>query len=167
MGSLGRIDYQLSLGIHSLLGGHSESKWWKMLEFSGSQIGYPVIVLLQFLLFIGWWGILVQTLQVIAITLIMMTVKPVVARKRPESPTPKEVSHYYDNFSFPSGHATRAGVIVAVSILTTNFWLVFLLWGVFVSLSRVAVLHHYLGDVLAGFLAGLIFSLLTFNVLPN
>jgi len=167
MGNLSRIDHQLSLGIHSLLGKHSESKWWKILEFSGSQTGYPLIVLFQFLLLVRWRSILVQTMQIIGITLIMMTVKPVVARKRPESPTPKEVSHYYDNFSFPSGHATRAGVIVAVSILTTNFWLVLLLWGVFVSLSRVAVLHHYLGDVIAGFLAGLIFSLLTFNVIPN
>lgn len=167
MGNLGRIDYQLSLGIHSLLGKHRESKWWKILEFSGSQTGYPLIVLFQFLFLVGWRSILVQTMQVIVITLIMMTVKPVVARKRPDSPTPKEVSHYYDNFSFPSGHATRAGVIVAVSILTTNFWLVLLLWGVFVSLSRVAVLHHYLGDVIAGFLAGLIFSLLTFNIIPN
>ncbi len=159
MNRIGIWDERITQKVHSTFGNYTESRWWKALEFSGSQTGYAIVVIVQFLISVSPVQIVVQTVQIILITLVMMVVKPLVARERPPSPTPKEVAHYYDNFSFPSGHATRAGVIVAVSVLSGPLGSIFLFWGVFICVSRVAQLHHYMGDVLFGFLAGLVFSI--------
>jgi undecaprenyl-diphosphatase len=61
-----------------------------------------------------------------------------------------------DQHSFPSGHGSRAGVILVWSSLLLGRWR----WlapflALWIGWSRVALAIHYLGDVLVGFGLGI------------
>ncbi|MBM4423596.1 MAG: phosphatase PAP2 family protein [Chloroflexi bacterium] len=63
-----------------------------------------------------------------------------------------------DPHSFPSGHAARAALLAALAVfLGPPVWAALaLVWAPLVALSRVAMRVHYLSDVLAGALCGLV-----------
>lgn len=66
-----------------------------------------------------------------------------------------------DKYAFPSGHAARAGgVAVALSFAFPAWTVAWLLWAVLVALARVALSRHYLSDVFAGLILGMLISLL-------
>jgi undecaprenyl-diphosphatase len=65
-----------------------------------------------------------------------------------------------DKYAFPSGHAARAGAIaVAMSFAFPTWTAAWLLWAVLVALARVALSRHYLSDVIAGLVFGILVSL--------
>jgi undecaprenyl-diphosphatase len=65
-----------------------------------------------------------------------------------------------DKYAFPSGHAARAGAIaVAMSFAFPAWSAAWLLWAVLVALARVALSRHYLSDVIAGLVFGILVSL--------
>ncbi len=102
---------------------------------------------------LAWWG---GTIAVTAVLVFIL--KRIIARTRPEG----EWGGIYrrtDPYSFPSGHAVRAGLIVMLSFASfpgTPVPVVFCLWAVLMILSRVATGVHYFFDILAGFLLGLL-----------
>jgi len=88
------------------------------------------------------------------------TLKVTVRRKRPiynEKDMFATVS--VDNYSFPSGHSTRAAMVAGLFavFLTSEFWR-FLIgcWALCVSASRVILGRHHVSDVLCGFLIGIL-----------
>lgn len=65
-----------------------------------------------------------------------------------------------DKYAFPSGHAARAGAVaVAMSFAYPSWTIGWLLWAVLVALARVALSRHYLSDVVAGLVFGIMVSL--------
>jgi membrane-associated phospholipid phosphatase len=71
---------------------------------------------------------------------------------------PFEFVHRFQ--SFPSGHSTTAGALIAIGFLVFPRWrLGFLLFALFMAGSRVVVAAHYPSDVLAGLIFGYAFSL--------
>ena len=63
-----------------------------------------------------------------------------------------------DPHSFPSGHAARAFMLAAVAVaLGPGWWALAMgVWAILVSLARVAMGVHYLSDVVAGALLGVV-----------
>lgn len=65
-----------------------------------------------------------------------------------------------DNFSFPSGHATRAMLIAIFCLDAVNVsygmrsWVA--MWATFVCLSRIFLGRHYFSDVFSGALIGIV-----------
>lgn len=94
---------------------------------------------------------------IIALALIVLAIKFLVRRRRPEG----EWGAFYRNtdpHSFPSGHAARA-ILIAVMVSGLGpGWLIPILWvwALLVALARVAMGVHYLSDILAGALIGLL-----------
>ena len=93
---------------------------------------------------------------------VVMLIKFTIRRKRPEG----EWGGIYrstDPHSFPSGHAVRAVMlaVVALGIGPTWFGVLLAVWAPLVCLARVAMGVHYLSDVLAGMLLGLLLGGLT------
>lgn len=76
-----------------------------------------------------------------------------------------------DNYSFPSGHASRATMIAFV-VYAKDFlgafvsWLV-TTWAVSVSVSRVLLGRHHVGDVIVGVILGIIESKIVENIWFN
>ena len=102
---------------------------------------------------IAYWG------GSIAFTaLFVFILKRLIARTRPEGDW-GSVYRRTDPYSFPSGHAVRAGVILALAFHSFHDPLLlclFCIWAVLMIWSRVATGVHYLLDICAGFLFGLL-----------
>ena len=102
---------------------------------------------------IAYWG------GSIALTaLFVFFLKRLIARTRPEGDW-GTVYRKTDPYSFPSGHAVRAGVIVMLAFSSFTEPLVlalFCVWALLMIWARVATGVHYLFDICAGFLFGLL-----------
>lgn len=106
------------------------------------------------------WAIVVLAgISVLAV--MVMSLKFIIRRRRPEG----EWGGIYRNtdpHSFPSGHAARSFMIaLAVTGLGPGLAaLILWIWAPLVSLARVAMGVHYLSDVVAGFLVGILMGLI-------
>jgi undecaprenyl-diphosphatase len=115
---------------------------------------------------------IILIVSILVTALIVLIVKLTVRRKRPEG----EWGKFYrstDPHSFPSGHAVRAVMLAVVVLGLGPLWLglLLLLWAPLVGLARVAMGVHYLSDVLAGMILGLVIGvtvllLLQAGILP-
>jgi undecaprenyl-diphosphatase len=102
-------------------------------------------------------------------TLLMLGLKQVFHRHRPELPLIKTLT----NFSFPSGHALCSFIFCSVIIYLIDkgkldsrwkwiFSILLILFSIAIGISRIVLRYHYATDVIAGFCVGLawaIFSL--------
>ena len=112
------------------------------------------------------WSAFVAVCIVIQ-ALLVFSIKFVFKRSRP----PGEWGGIYRNtdpHSFPSGHATRAVLLVTLAWLLGPTWLAVILtiWAPLVSLSRVMTGVHYLFDILAGMILGFVTALILFQLQP-
>lgn len=103
----------------------------------------------------------VEFVGIAGLAVIVLTVKFIVRRQRPEG----EWGGIYRNtdpHSFPSGHAARSFLIAVVASALGPLWLAALLWvwAPLVSLARVAMGVHYVSDVVAGAILGVIVALI-------
>jgi undecaprenyl-diphosphatase len=102
-----------------------------------------------------------------ALAVIVMSLKFIIRRRRPEG----EWGGIYRNtdpHSFPSGHAARAFLIAVVATALGPAWAGILLWvwAPLVSLARVAMGVHYVSDVVAGAIVGILVALLGLQIYP-
>lgn len=102
-------------------------------------------------------------------TLLMLALKELFHRHRPELPLLKALS----NYSFPSGHALSSFIFCSVLIYLIDkgtldikwkwvFSILLILLSIAIGISRIVLRYHYASDVLAGFCLGfawVIFSL--------
>ena len=100
--------------------------------------------------------------------LLVFALKFLIRRQRPAGEW-GSVYRNSDPHSFPSGHATRAGLLVMLSVGLGPAWLamVILLWAPVMSLARVIMGVHYLSDVLAGFVFGLVVGWVFITLAPQ
>ncbi len=112
-----------------------------------------------------WAVALFAGIAVLAIT--VLVIKLIVRRRRPEG----EWGGIYRNtdpHSFPSGHAARAFLIAVLASGLGPLWLALLLWvwAPLVSLARVAMGVHYVSDVVAGAVLGILIGLIGLQAAP-
>lgn len=90
---------------------------------------------------------------------VVAVIKAFVRRRRP-IPMNKLLAVGPDKYSFPSGHASRAVMVVFIltylSPVSIIFYPPLLAWASAVSISRVLVERHYILDVLGGVGLGLL-----------
>ncbi len=109
----------------------------------------------------------VEFLGIGALAAIVMAIKFTVRRRRPEG----EWGGIYRNtdpHSFPSGHAARAFLIAVLASGLAPAWLAFVLWlwAPLVSLARVAMGVHYVSDIVAGAILGILVGLIGLELYP-
>ncbi len=102
-----------------------------------------------------WAVVLFVAISLMAV--LVLIIKFIVRRQRPEG----EWGGIYRNtdpHSFPSGHAARAFLIAVIGSVLGPPWLgvVLWIWAPLVALARVAMGVHYLSDVVAGSLLGIV-----------
>ncbi|GAB4500809.1 MAG: phosphatase PAP2 family protein [Anaerolineales bacterium] len=102
-----------------------------------------------------------------ALAALVMTLKFTIRRRRPEGEWGK-IYRNTDPHSFPSGHAARAFLIALLAgwLGPENLALILWIWAPLVSLARVAMGVHYLSDVVAGALVGLLTAWLAWQASP-
>lgn len=112
------------------------------------------------------WSVLEFT-GIAVLAVFVLAVKFIVRRQRPEG----EWGGIYRNtdpHSFPSGHAARAFLIATIATALGPAWLAVALWvwAPLVALARVAMGVHYLSDIVAGAILGVIVALLGMQFAP-
>jgi len=74
-----------------------------------------------------------------------------------------------DEWSFPSGHATRATyIMLLLPIITPTLTIFWIAWGFCMIISRLILGVHYISDIIAGILTGSLgfFILMKLKYLP-
>jgi membrane-associated phospholipid phosphatase len=99
---------------------------------------------------------------------VVFAIKFLVRRERPKGEW-GEIYRKTDPHSFPSGHSTRAALLATLALAIGPAWFgwLLLIWAPMVILSRVAMGVHYLSDVLAGALLGVILALVILLISPQ
>ena len=92
---------------------------------------------------------------------LVLSIKFLIKRSRPAG----EWGAIYRNSdpnSFPSGHATRVAMLAALAwgLNMNPLALVLTVWAVLVSLARVILGVHYLSDIIAGWILGIVLSVI-------
>jgi membrane-associated phospholipid phosphatase len=99
--------------------------------------------------------------------LVVFVIKFTIRRSRPKGEW-GAIYRNTDPHSFPSGHATRAFLLVSLfyGLGPQMAFLVVLAWAPLVSLARVLTGVHYISDVVAGMALGLVFGWLMLYLIP-
>jgi undecaprenyl-diphosphatase len=102
----------------------------------------------------------VEFVGIAGLAVVVMGIKFTVRRKRPAGEW-GSIYRNTDPHSFPSGHAARAFLIAVVASALAPAWLAVLLWiwAPLVSIARVAMGVHYVSDVAAGAVLGIVVAL--------
>ncbi len=106
----------------------------------------------------GW--AIIELVGISVLAALVMSLKFIIRRRRPEG----EWGGIYRNtdpHSFPSGHAARAFMIAMVAAGLGPGWaaLILWIWAPLVALARVAMGVHYVSDIVAGFVVGILWGL--------
>jgi undecaprenyl-diphosphatase len=102
------------------------------------------------------WAV-VQFAGISLLAALVLAIKFRVRRKRPEGEWGR-VYRFTDPHSFPSGHAARAFLIATIAAGLGPTWLAIALWiwAPLVALARVAMGVHYISDIVAGMILGIL-----------
>ena len=113
---------------------------------------------------VAWWWlparrncVAIVMASVVVTAALVLALKFTFRRRRPEGAW-GAIYRATDPHSFPSGHAARAVLLAVLAWGLCPAWVAVLLtvWAPLVALARVAMGVHYLSDVLAGALVGLL-----------
>jgi len=136
---------------------------------SGDSWFWAVGILLVWLTSNPYWKAraIIFGASVLITAVLVLMIKFTVKRRRPEGDW-GEIYRSTDPHSFPSGHAARSFMlaVLAMGLGPTWFGLILLIWAPLVGLARVAMGVHYVSDVLAGALIGILMGWLTASLIP-
>ena len=103
---------------------------------------------------------LVMAAGILATAVVVMAIKFIVRRQRPAGEW-GQIYRSTDPHSFPSGHAARAAMLAVLGVALGPGWFgaALLVWAPLVGLARVTMGVHYLSDVIAGMVLGILMGL--------
>jgi undecaprenyl-diphosphatase len=117
----------------------------------------------------GHWHTLSSLMAVglLGLAVLVLLIKFTVRRRRPEGEW-GAIYRNTDPHSFPSGHAARAVFLAVLALGLGPLWfgLLLLIWAPLVALARVSLGVHYLSDIVAGMLLGVIAGLAMLGISP-
>ncbi len=126
-------------------------------------------------LILGWFfadpawrqWVVVEFFGILGLAGVVLVIKFLVRRERPQGDW-GGIYRNTDPHSFPSGHAARAFLIAVIASALAPAWLATLLWiwAPLVALARVAMGVHYLSDVVAGAVLGVVVALIGLQIYP-
>lgn len=110
---------------------------------------------------------MIMAIGIVFLAVIVLLIKFTVRRRRPDGEW-GAIYRNTDPHSFPSGHAARSIMLAVVALGSGPLWfgIVLLVWAPLVSLARVAMGVHYLFDIIAGILVGLVAGLCVLGISP-
>jgi membrane-associated phospholipid phosphatase len=106
-----------------------------------------------------------QLASISLLAALVLLIKFRIRRKRPEGEWGR-IYRATDPHSFPSGHAARAFLIATIATVLgpAAFALALWIWAPLMALARVAMGVHYLSDIVAGALFGIVIALISLPI---
>jgi len=110
------------------------------------------------------WAI-IELVGISVLAVLVMSLKFVIRRRRPAGEW-GSIYRNTDPHSFPSGHAARSFMIAVVAAGLGSGWIALIpwIWAPLVSLARVAMGVHYVSDIVAGFLVGILMGWIVIQI---
>ena len=131
-----------------------------------SWLWAPALIIAWFYSDSFWreWEV-VEFTGICVLAVLVLCIKFLVRRKRPEGEW-GGVYRNTDPHSFPSGHAARSFLIAVIASGLSPAWLAILLWiwAPLMALARVAMGVHYVSDVAAGAILGIVIALIGLQI---
>ncbi|XP_071947183.1 polyisoprenoid diphosphate/phosphate phosphohydrolase PLPP6-like [Antedon mediterranea] len=140
----------------------------KLLEFSGHGVPWIAIPLLLFITsddnYVLQYSVNLLCAMLFDLAVVGI-VKGIVRRPRPVCNVDDMfLTVAVDNFSFPSGHCTRAGMVAWIYIITFDpGWIPYMAavsWSLCIALSRVMLGRHHFTDIVCGLFIGYLQALI-------
>lgn len=128
-----------------------------------------VLLLLPYMVYIhGWdfWKPLVHVSITAFLTdILILFLKKTTSRNRPFIGIMGHTGEHPDmKHSFPSAHAANSMVAVTVLILGYDYSYYFFFLSILAGIGRLITLHHYLSDVMGGWLIGFLMGILGYFI---
>jgi membrane-associated phospholipid phosphatase len=103
----------------------------------------------------------------VSMAVLVLAIKFLVRRRRPEGEW-GAIYRKSDPHSFPSGHAARTALLAAMAVGLGPAWFGWMLviWAPAVSAARVITGLHYLSDVVAGIVVGILGGIFFLAISP-
>ena len=153
------FDYRLSQGLRLKTDSKAVKQLASFFAHTGDSWFWLAGLVLVWLIGNTEWKNITATLAIslVILAVFVLLLKFSIRRRRPEGEW-GAIYRMTDPHSFPSGHAARAALlaVMAVGLGPQWFGLVLALWAPLVSLARIVMGVHYVSDVLAGFIIGLL-----------
>lgn len=140
---------------------HSGDSWWWL-------AGLFPIWLLGIFFWPRWHTIAaVLAFSLLVEAVVVLAIKFAIRRKRPDGDW-GDIYRSTDPHSFPSGHAARMLLIAVMSWGIAPLWfaIVLTIWAPLVCVARVMTGVHYLSDVVAGGVIGILSGFLMLWAMP-
>ena len=139
------------------------------LAHSGDSWFILLALLLIWLLSNGHWHRMAALMAAgaVGLAVLVLLIKFTIKRRRPEGQW-GAIYRNTDPHSFPSGHAARTAMLAVIALALGPAWfgVLMVIWAPLVSLARVWMGVHYVSDVLAGILLGIISGLIVLQFAP-
>ena len=139
------------------------------LAHSGDSWFWLAALFLIWLFTTGRWHTLTALMAVglLGLAILVLAIKFTVRRRRPAGEW-GAIYRNTDPHSFPSGHAARVVFLAVLALGLGPVWfgILLLVWAPLVALARVALGVHYLSDIMAGMLLGLLAGLAMLGISP-
>ena len=162
-----QLDARLSSGLHIAEKPGPLRSAAAVLAHSGDSWFWGAAMILLWLGAASFWKqwAIVMLVSISILAAVVMVLKFAIRRRRPEGRW-GGIYRNSDPHSFPSGHAARAFLIAVLAAGLGPIWaaVAFWLWAPLVSISRVAMGVHYLSDVVAGLVVGVLAGLLALQL---
>ena len=146
--------------------------WWAVAVFfahSGDSWFWLPGLLILFLAGNPDWRYraLILAVSIVVQAVLVLLIKFSIRRSRPQGEW-GTIYRNTDPHSFPSGHATRAALLVIMAFGLGPEWFGWLLlfWLPLVAVARVAMGVHFISDIIAGLLLGAGFGLVMLQAQP-
>jgi undecaprenyl-diphosphatase len=167
--SVAELDARLSRRLHIDQAGPTLRRIAVFLAHSGDSWFWLAGLGILWLVGSAHWRSLAALMAFGVVTLagLVLAIKFLVRRRRPEGDW-GAIYRNTDPHSFPSGHAARAFMLAMVASALGPLWLAVMLWvwAPLVSLARVSMRVHYMLDVVAGLVVGLLAGLVVCLLQP-
>jgi membrane-associated phospholipid phosphatase len=145
--------------VSQRVAGYANNRMVRSAAWLTARTGDSIFWLLVSLILIqmNWAGGWVLLSTVIFTGLLTAVTKRFFKRERPIS----KWTIAADIYSFPSGHAARAGAVaVTLVFILPQYAILWALWAPLVALARVLLSRHYIADVSGGLLFGISIGIL-------
>jgi membrane-associated phospholipid phosphatase len=169
MRKLLKLDTQITHWVHLP---SPASPLWKpavFLAHSGDSWLWAIGVGIVWLFGNPFWHRYAAILEISIViqALFVFGLKQIIRRQRPDGEW-GGIYRQFDPHSFPSGHATRALLLVVMAATLGPAWFGLLMgiWAPLVCLSRVMTGVHYISDILGGMLLGVVMGYLMVSLSP-
>lgn len=151
-----------------------QGEWWARVARPVASLGFWLLILILAVLVAGTWKrlgwrreVAVAPAPFLAWT-INWIIKSLVRETRPcfAYDFPSMISCPVSDWSWPSGHSAIAGAVATACVLIApRIWPLAMSIAFILGYLRVAMGVHYVHDVLCGWLVGIAFTMIWYNVL--